>query len=303
MSSLKTLLLGAACLGWAVAQNTDPQFPIKANNTLGVRYANDSTTAGPDKKAIQTPGEMWKAGDTINTPEIYADDWKPPSPINGSKLLLLMVDSDVPQDGHRSMLLHWLVPNLDWAALTAEGDKFVDGFTIPLPPDNTMPAPYKPPTPPPGDTAHAYTFVLFNQPPGFDITPFNDAIAARKNFDLEGFARDSGLGIEALGANFYRSRNEEEPTGSVSYPPARETGGSADQPLSSGKPESGGDGDGDGNGGDGEGGGDGDNGDDGQGGDDNSAGAEGSGAAEEKVFSAMMFGTVAFAVVVAAMML
>lgn len=61
----KSLVIGIACVGWALAQNTDPQFPIKANNTLGVRFANDSTTAGPDKKAIQTPGELWSPSGTF----------------------------------------------------------------------------------------------------------------------------------------------------------------------------------------------------------------------------------------------
>lgn len=65
MIYVKALLVGALVVGWAGAQtydvtNTDPDFPVKANQTLGVRYAGGSATAATEKKPIQTPGESWK---------------------------------------------------------------------------------------------------------------------------------------------------------------------------------------------------------------------------------------------------
>jgi len=106
-----------------------------------------------------------------------------------------MMDIDVPSNGTRTTLLHWLLPNLDLRTTPATLPQTQSG------------APYAMPNPPPNDIQHRYVFLLFNQPDNFAISDAFANInppaspAARLNFDVNAFATQNGLDAP-LSANF-----------------------------------------------------------------------------------------------------
>jgi phosphatidylethanolamine-binding protein len=127
-----------------------------------------------------------------------------------STAVLMMVNPDVPLNGERVILLHRLAPSISTDT---------NPFTIPSPDSG---APYLQPSPPAGDYAHTYVFMLFEQPPGFQI-PANFAsidppatITARFPFNLTGFIEETGL-KNPLAANYMHVENTNR-TATTSYP-------------------------------------------------------------------------------------
>lgn len=126
-----------------------------------------------------------------------------------------MVDSDVPRNGTRVQLLHWLVSGVT----LAEGNS--SALVIP----STAEAEYAPPSPPVGDVPHAYTFILFEQPEGFSVPEqFNDVLQSRVFFDTAAFVAAAGLSQPAIGANYIRVQNLTG-TPTQTFPPPRPTNG------------------------------------------------------------------------------
>jgi hypothetical protein len=131
-----------------------------------------------------------------------------------------MIDLDVPRQGQRTTLLHWLATDVDISK-------------SPVTAANTAGAPYLRPNPPAGDSAHRYVFLLFAQPDGFTIPAKYSKInppattGARVGFDLTAFAADTSLRAP-LAANFItvQSGNRQADV-STTFPPAGGSTGSS----------------------------------------------------------------------------
>jgi hypothetical protein len=125
-----------------------------------------------------------------------------------------MVDLDVPRNGTRVQLLHWLATNVTLGSSNSSG---LTPLNIPV-----GFAPYLQPSPPVGDVPHAYTFIVFPQPANFSIpAQYTDLAQNRVGFNTSQFVKDAGLG-QALAANYIRVQNLTG-TPTTTYPPARPT--------------------------------------------------------------------------------
>jgi hypothetical protein len=124
-----------------------------------------------------------------------------------------MVDSDVPRNGTRVPLLHWMATNVT-----------IQGTSGPLRVPN-MPVPYLQPSPPVGDVPHAYTFIVFPQPANFTVPDKYLALAQnqslRVGFNTSLFIEEVGL-KPAFAANYIRVQNLTG-TATTTFPPARPT--------------------------------------------------------------------------------
>jgi hypothetical protein len=125
-----------------------------------------------------------------------------------------MVDLDVPRNGTRVQLVHWLATNVTLGSRDSSGATALNipvGF-----------APYLQPSPPVGDVPHAYTFIVFAQPANFSIpAQYANLTNNRVGFNTSQFVKDAGLGT-ALAANYIRVQNLTG-TPTTTYPPARPT--------------------------------------------------------------------------------
>lgn len=124
-----------------------------------------------------------------------------------------MVDLDVPRNGSRVQLVHWIATNV-----TLSGNS----STQLLINNAAAPVPYLQPSPPVGDVPHSYTFALFRQPANFNIpAQYANLSNNRVFFDVARFVSDAQLG-NAVAGNWITVQNL---TGSAtaSYPPARPT--------------------------------------------------------------------------------
>lgn len=100
-----------------------------------------------------------------------------------------MIDLDVPRQNTRVTNLHWLAPNVDISKAQAVVS-------------NTTTAKYLQPSPPKGDTAHRYVFLMYAQQKNFSVpAQFSNVQASRIGFDVNAFAKASGLGAP-VAANF-----------------------------------------------------------------------------------------------------
>jgi hypothetical protein len=123
-----------------------------------------------------------------------------------------MVDLDVPRNGTRVQLLHWLATNV---VLGSDNSSDTRPLNVPV-----GQAPYLQPSPPVGDVPHAYTFIVFPQPANFTVPAQYAGLAQnRVGFNTSQFVRDAGLG-QALAANYMRVQNLTG-TPTTTYPPAR----------------------------------------------------------------------------------
>lgn len=124
-----------------------------------------------------------------------------------------MVDLDVPRNGTRVQLLHWLASNVTLGSNNA--------LNVPV-----GQVPYLQPSPPVGDVPHAYTFIVFPQPANFSIpAQYADLAQNRVGFNTSKFVSDAGLG-QALAANYIRVQNLTG-TATTTFPPARPTASGA----------------------------------------------------------------------------
>jgi phosphatidylethanolamine-binding protein len=133
--------------------------------------------------------------------------------------VVIMIDQDVPAqvadpnapEGSRTFILHWLQPNL-----IATEDVLTVDVTMEAA-STAIGAPYRPPTPPGGDIAHRYTFLLFEQPENWaipaeysGINPPSEADpSAIFGFNITEFVAASGLS-EPIAANYLRVINGTE---------------------------------------------------------------------------------------------
>lgn len=121
------------------------------------------------------------------------------------------MDLDVPRNGSRVQLVHYFSSNVTMNPSTSL-------LTLPA-----GEVPYLQPSPPVGDSPHAYTFILFSQPAGFSVpSQYANLSNNRVPFNVAQFASDTKL-TQALAANYIRVQNL---TGSAtqSFPAPRPTG-------------------------------------------------------------------------------
>jgi hypothetical protein len=125
-----------------------------------------------------------------------------------------MVDLDVPRNGTRVQLLHWMAANVTLGSSNSSG---MTPLSIPV-----GVVPYLQPSPPVGDVPHAYTFIVFPQPANFSVpAQYANLAQNRVGFNTSQFLKDAGLG-QALAANYIRVQNLTG-TPTTTYPPARPT--------------------------------------------------------------------------------
>lgn len=104
-----------------------------------------------------------------------------------------MVDTDVPRNNTRVQLLHWLTANIP-----------ANSTRLTPPAESAALAPYRQPSPPAGDIAHAYTLLLFAQPANFSVPKqFLDVLQSRVPFDVKAFVTAAGLGTP-LASNYFK---------------------------------------------------------------------------------------------------
>ena len=142
--------------------------------------------------------------DVLSPPNISA----PSMTFATGRAVLIMMDSDVPSNGSRTTLLHWLVPDVTG---TTDG---LNSTLLDVRSDSGVP--YLPPTPPQGDYPHRYSFLLYAQSDNFSI-PSNVNADSRRGFDLEGFLSATGL-RNGLAANYMLVANVSGPA-TTSFPP------------------------------------------------------------------------------------
>jgi hypothetical protein len=131
-----------------------------------------------------------------------------------------VVDSDVPRNGTRMELLHWLVSNVT----VSPGNTSALIF-----PPSGGEAPYRAPNPPAGDIPHAYTFILFSQPEDFAVpAQFTNVLQTRLPFNVSAFVQAARLG-QGMAANYIRVQNLTG-TPTTTYPPPRATNGTGPSP-------------------------------------------------------------------------
>ncbi|KAF2827507.1 PEBP-like protein [Ophiobolus disseminans] len=194
----KTTFGVGALIACAAAQSA-PGFPISAAQSLTVVYGNNT---------VSPPGELIPRPETAQSPRFSSSTWT-----SGAPGVLLMVDLDVPRNGTRVQLLHWLASNVTIGSNNA--------LNVPV-----GQVPYLQPSPPVGDVPHAYTFIVFPQPANFSIPEqYANLTQNRVGFNTSKFVADAGLG-QAIAANYIRVQNL---TGAATttFPPARPTASNA----------------------------------------------------------------------------
>jgi phosphatidylethanolamine-binding protein len=197
---------------------TAPNFPIAGGEPdFTLSFGNNS---------VSPPGELLpRAGmypfpprshrrtiliaycaDTANRPTISA-----PAFASTGSAVILLVDTDVPRNGTRVQLLHWLI-----------ADVTLSNSSLVVPPESSAPATYRQPSPPVGDVAHAYTALLFAQPANFSVpAQFTEVLQSRVFFDTAAFVEAAGLG-SPIAANYFRVQNTSG-TATQSFPPPAST--------------------------------------------------------------------------------
>ncbi|KAJ8112200.1 hypothetical protein OPT61_g5383 [Boeremia exigua] len=199
-----TFLAIAAALSVASAQ-TGPGFPVPASQSLVVSFGNNT---------VSPAGELIPRPETRNPPNVSTSTWWAPS--DGSDLapgVLLIVDLDVPRNGSRVQLVHWVATDVTL------GPKVSNSSATPLVIPNS-PVPYLQPSPPVGDVPHSYNIVVFRQPANFSIpAQYSNLTNQRLPFNVSQFVLDTGLG-SPLGGSYFQVQNLTG-TPTTTYPPAR----------------------------------------------------------------------------------
>ncbi|KAH6637447.1 phosphatidylethanolamine-binding protein [Boeremia exigua] len=199
-----TILTIAAALGLASAQ-TGPGFPVPARTSLIVSFGNNT---------ISPAGELIPRPETVNPPNISTPVWwassdpNDPTPPRG---VLLIVDLDVPRNGSRVELVHWVATNVTLGFSSSNSTPLI----IP-----NGPVPYLQPSPPVGDVPHSYNVVVFQQPANFSIpAQYSNLTNQRLPFNVSQFVLDTGLGQPVAGS-YFQVQNLTG-TATTTFPPAR----------------------------------------------------------------------------------
>ncbi|OSS46359.1 hypothetical protein B5807_08395 [Epicoccum nigrum] len=199
----KTILTAAAALGVATAQ-TGPGFPIPATQALTVSFGNNT---------ISPAGELIPRPETANPPNISSPVWYANSETNDGPGLLVMVDLDVPFNGSRIQLLHWMATDVRVGARDNSTKERPLIFS-------ESPVPFVQPSPPVGDVPHSYNIVVFSQPSDFSLpAQYSNLSSNRVPFDVNQFRADAGLGAPIAGS-YFQVQNLTG-TATATFPPAR----------------------------------------------------------------------------------
>ncbi|EUC41748.1 hypothetical protein COCMIDRAFT_105369 [Bipolaris oryzae ATCC 44560] len=203
-----TFLSAAALLLSTTAADVAPAFPLPGGPTnLTITYNNNDT--------VSPQGELLPRPVTAQPPSLSAPKLTPAS--NSNLYILLMIDIDVPRNSTRVPLIHWLAPNISLSSPSSS-------LIIPSP----NPVPYLQPSPPVGDIPHAYNFVLFEQPAGFQVPArYAELAGMRVGFDVRQFVGEAGLG-GVVASGWLRVQNltgVAGPTGTGSGARPSQTGG------------------------------------------------------------------------------
>lgn len=154
--------------------------------------------------------------ETRNPPGISTTTWWASSDVNDPTPppgVLLIVDLDVPRNGSRVQLVHWVAANVTL------GPRVSASNSTPLVIPNG-PVPYLQPSPPVGDVPHSYNIVVFQQPANFSIpAQYSNLTNNRVPFNVSQFVLDTGLGQPFAGSYFQVQNLTGTPT--TTYPPAR----------------------------------------------------------------------------------
>jgi hypothetical protein len=131
------------------------------------------------------------------------------------KAVLIMIDPDVPRNGTRIPNLHWVAPDITG---TSNGTTIVPLTHTAANASNGVA--YLQPSPPVGDSAHRYTFLLYEQPTTWPST-LGNLSSNRIGFNLTSFAAQYGL-TTPIAANYILVANNSSPA-TASYPPSSYT--------------------------------------------------------------------------------
>ncbi|KAF1956559.1 PEBP-like protein, partial [Byssothecium circinans] len=173
-----------------------PNFPVAGGPDLTLSFGSNN---------VSPPGELIPRAETVNAPTITTPTWSNAT----ARGVVLIVDSDVPRNNTRVQLLHYLASNV------AIGS---DGRTLTLSANASTEASYRQPNPPVGDTAHAYTVLLFAQPANFSIpAAFRQVLTDRVPFNTSAFVAAARLG-SPIAANYFRVQNTTG-TATTTFPP------------------------------------------------------------------------------------
>ncbi|THU78255.1 PEBP-like protein [Dendrothele bispora CBS 962.96] len=145
------------------------------------------------------------------TPMVASDEFTGDSTSNDSETsyTLVMTDPDAPSRANPTSkeFRHWVITGLKAPAQSS--DKTGNLTALKTKPSTT---PYRPPGPFPGSGLHRYTFLLFQEPPGFSLPPdakeFGDSIPERRHWKAFEFGEKYGLKL--VGANYFIVRAVDE---------------------------------------------------------------------------------------------
>lgn len=151
--------------------------------------------------------------ETASPPNISVNAWPASSDGSNSPGVLLIVDLDVPRNGSRVQLVHWVASNVTLGPRVSTSDS--TPLVIP-----NGPVPYLQPSPPVGDSPHSYNIVVFQQPANFSLpAQYSNLTQNRVPFNVSQFVLDTGLG-QPIGGSYFQVQNLTG-TPTTTYPPAR----------------------------------------------------------------------------------
>ncbi|KAF1923600.1 PEBP-like protein [Didymella exigua CBS 183.55] len=202
----KSILTVAAAIGAATAQ-TGPGFPVPASQPLIVSFGNNT---------VSPAGELIPRPETASPPNVSVTAWPASSDSSDSTPppgVLLIVDLDVPRNGSRLQLVHWVALNVTLGPSSSASNS--TPLVIP-----NGPVPYLQPSPPVGDVPHSYNVVVFQQPANFSLpSQYSNLTQNRVPFNVSQFVRDTGLG-QPIGGSYFQVQNLTG-TPTTTFPPAR----------------------------------------------------------------------------------
>ncbi|KAK7453370.1 hypothetical protein VKT23_011634 [Stygiomarasmius scandens] len=145
------------------------------------------------------------------TPMVASDEFAGDSTSSDSETsyTLVMTDPDAPSRVNPTSkeFRHWVITGLKAPAQSAS--KTGNLTALKTKPSAT---PYRPPGPFPGSGLHRYTFLLFQEPPGFSLPPdakeFTDSVPERRHWSAFGFGEQYGLKL--VGVNYFIVRAPDE---------------------------------------------------------------------------------------------
>ncbi|TLS30494.1 hypothetical protein PpBr36_03427 [Pyricularia pennisetigena] len=188
-------LLALTLLCSSAAAQTPDGFSPAASAQLRVVYGS---------KAVDPPGTAFTKAETASMPVFGVND-----NLTGTYLFVMIGESaedvgwparscqdlDVQRaGGNKQNLLHAMIRDVKPSGRTGG-----DGFQV-LSSTATGPTTYLGPSPPAGQPAHRYTFLLYEQPANFAVPAGQrQVLNSRVGFDMNTFAQQAGLAMPLYG--------------------------------------------------------------------------------------------------------